>query len=109
MSEKKERNVEIYRLRKAGKTYVSLALEYGLTAERVRQLCERQERVERVLNKYDYLQSLPPLPTKVQCALIRANVNSIEDLMELLNNDTICDIRGIGEKGKREIKRALGI
>lgn len=43
---KPDRNFEIYKRRKAGETYVSIALSYGLKSpERIRQIYERLRRI----------------------------------------------------------------
>jgi hypothetical protein len=37
-----ERNAEIYRERKAGKTYVQIAAHYRLSTDRLKQICDQE-------------------------------------------------------------------
>lgn len=51
---KRQRNHEIYILRKAGMTYVDLAYLYDVSTERIRQICVRESEHEK-FDSYDIL------------------------------------------------------
>ena len=40
-----ERNMDIYKKKKEGRTLTSLATEYGITSERIRQIIKKQQRI----------------------------------------------------------------
>jgi DNA-binding CsgD family transcriptional regulator len=46
------RNIEIWQLRRAGKKLSPLAQQFGLSVERVRQICLKLDRLERISVKH---------------------------------------------------------
>ena len=48
---KTRRNQAIYQLRKEKMTFEAIAQRYGLTRERIRQICAKQELMEKVAKK----------------------------------------------------------
>ena len=44
----KERDSYIYKQRKNGRTYTSIGNQFGITSERVKQICDKEQRLERI-------------------------------------------------------------
>lgn len=102
------RNKEIVEKRKNGRTYISLAKEYNLTPERIRQIYFRTERNERLSKSGNELYKLPRVTSN---SLIRAGIHTKNELVEyckIHSRKKVKGIRGIGEKGIYEIENLIG-
>lgn len=102
------RNKEIVEKRKNGRTYRSLAEEYNLTPERIRQIYFRTEREERLSKSGNELYKLPRITAN---ALIRAGIHTKDELVEyckIYSRKEVKRIYCIGEKGIYEIENLIG-
>ena len=105
MERKEQRNAEIFKLRNQGYTLNQIGEKYNISGSRVRQICKRQERRERMLLECDELANLP-LP--VYRALYRNNIKSKDFLIECLNDKNGLGIDRIGAKGLEELEKFVG-
>ena len=123
MSEtKRKRNNEIVNERLAGRTYRSIGEEYGLSTNRVRQICEKenaikryQERMkgkrillaerEKYLDDHGRLDELTPrLYNAVRCG----GADTKDELVEMLCSKDGIEVRNVGSKSIAELEEFVG-
>ena len=105
------RNDEIYELRKSGMTLQAIGNRYGISRERVRQICyKKDKRTQRcswfpVRNKDE---------ARICTMLNRAGIETLDEFLAL-NLDDVLSIRGIGIDScfmirdlQRELRRKEG-
>lgn len=97
--EKKSRNENIKIDRKNGMSYAEISRKYGISLERVRQICLKKE----------YDGELKGLSLRVRYALNRAGVMSKQQLIEYLDEDGRLFVRNIGAKGIAELETLTGM
>ena len=97
--EKKSRNENIKIDRKNGMSYAEISRKYGISLERVRQICLKKE----------YDGELKGLSLRVRHALNRAGVMSKQQLIEYLDEDGRLFVRNIGAKGIAELETLTGM
>ena len=110
----KERNIEIYNLVKQGKTFTELSEIYNISKSCIAQVYNKQCRVIRDIETselYKYLyENIEDNPdgkqvgyvNRIYWALRRRNINTLEQLNELLQEDDdviINKIRYLGARG----------
>jgi hypothetical protein len=96
-----KRNLEIYDKRKEGWTFRKLSSEFGLSLERIRQICVKAGRIEESLGK-DYLEAVKngtPRPAPVDCPKLMGPVNYVERLFP--NEDHNLIVRAINCVGRK--------
>lgn len=106
MIDLEERNKQIIKMRKNGHTFAEVAKRFGLSKERVHQICTRdkakKERKERIGDFWE-------LSTRVSNLLLRNNIRTKKHLIQLLESANGAGIRiGIGNKGIEEIQNYVG-
>ena len=123
MSEtKRKRNNEIVNERLAGRTYRSIGEEYGLSTNRVRQICEkenaikkRQERLkeirrehaerEKYLDEHGRLDGLTP---RLYNAVRRGGADTKDELVDMLCSEDGIEVRNVGSKSIAELEEFVG-
>lgn len=108
MNDNKQRDKEIYEARQKGETYTSIGRRYGISTERVRQICVK---AEYNIKHKEHLNSDPlwhaclrvalcrDAASKVYNILRRNGFTSIEELKSTnLSDDDINNIRNVGPK-----------
>ena len=100
MQKKIKRNAKIINMRAKGKTYDFIALNFGLSKQRIRQICKHKEDQWNLEEK-----GFKGLTTRTALALLRSGVINKNDLNEKLINGFF--VRGIGEKGIQEIEKLV--
>jgi DNA-directed RNA polymerase alpha subunit len=104
-----QRNERIFIQRERGDTYKEIAVLFGISPERVRQICSREKR------RFERRQSVPTLKTLVSKRLQNAlqynlyNQNLLENPEQIaaLGSQKILRIRNIGRKSIKELADAL--
>lgn len=92
MRKHEQRDNEIYARRKAGRTYKSLSSEFGISLERVRQICEkakRREEREEKGNEFDNRICSLNHGIRIYNALVRGGVRTFEDLRKYSADDLL--------------------
>lgn len=123
MSEtKRNRNNEIVNERLAGRTYRSIGEEYGLSTNRVRQICEKenaikryQERMkkkrivqaerEKYLDEHGRLDGLTP---RIYNAVRRGGADTKDELVDMLCSEDGIEVRNVGSKSIAELEELVG-
>lgn len=123
MSEtKRKRNNEIVNERLAGRTYRSIGEEYGLSTNRVRQICEKenaikiyQERMkkkrivqaerEKYLDEHGRLDGLTP---RLYNAVRRGGADTKDELVDMLCSEDGIEVRNVGSKSIAELEELVG-
>lgn len=123
MSEtKRKRNNEIVNERLAGRTYRSIGEEYGLSTNRVRQICEKenaikryQERMkkkrivqaerEKYLDEHGRLDELTP---RLYNAVRRGGADTKDELVDMLCSEDGIEVRNVGSKSIAELEELVG-
>lgn len=108
----RERNKSIYKERLSGKTYKSIAMKHGLSVERTRQICFREERLasgavrdtcsDIKLKKIGNAE----LSVRTMHCLHRIGIDSIEKLV-LHTPQNLLSINNFGRKSLNEIRSRL--
>lgn len=106
-TKKRRRECYIYQERENGKTYSSIAKDYGISVERVRQLYEKAKR-RKNMTKDDPSFSL--LSNHLLWILKRSKIKTREQLIVLLNDSCGCAIcsNGFGEITHGELDDFVG-
>lgn len=116
-----DRNLEIYEKRKQGKSCRSIAIEYGLCAQRIDQICRKIDRRKRDKEKnapqwmleeknlYEAIYSIPcdyPLyvANRVIRALNRDGIKTTEQI-KALTEEQVMNMRNLGKTSWEFIKR----
>ena len=108
-----DRDVEVYIMSKGGVRIETIAQNYGISRERVRQIChrieakKRQER--RAIGLDDDLHDLTwaccrGYESRIYNALLRNGIKTMDDFMAL-KPEEIMDMRGLGKKSMGIILR----
>ena len=123
MSEtKRKRNNEIVNERLAGRTYRSIGEEYGLSTNRVRQICEkenaikkRQERLkeirreqaerEKYLDEHGRLDGLTP---RLYNAVRGGGADTKDELVKMLCSKDGIEVINVGSKSIAELEEFVG-
>lgn len=114
---KKERNLKILEARRSGKTLRQIGSEFGINAERVRQIVRMEERKEkhgipyegisfRTVNTIARATALTKTPIKPQ------DFNSKEVLIEKIKNlkrEDFLKMRNFGIGSLRELEQFIGL
>lgn len=113
MVEKKARNAKILNLRKSGKTYMQIAIEFGISVERARQIYIRESRKERFLkdrksNPQDEWM-VWEIGTRAKNLLMRNRIYTKEFFIECLKDKNGAGIKGpIGKATIKELEQFVG-
>ena len=102
---KTERNERIIKMRESGKTFSQIAIEFGISIERARQICMREAQEAELIKEYG---ALAELSLRVRHSLGRAGITSLDYLIECLESKGGAAVRNIGEKGIAEIEQLVG-
>lgn len=123
MSEtKRKRNNEIVNERLAGRTYRSIGDEYGLSTNRVRQICEkenailkRQERLKEIrreqAEREKYLDEhgrLDGLTARLYNAVRCGGADTKDKLVEMLCSEDGIEVINVGSKSIAELEEFVG-
>lgn len=107
-----QRNQEIARRRKSGETYRSIASDFGISTERVKQICDRQDWEARRRDQYPKLQILD-IPFQIYGALTRhAKLEDDPrfgdpDALAAMTDDELGKVRQLGPVGIGILRSAL--
>lgn len=101
--EKKRRNEDIISMRKNGHTLEEISNIFGLTKERIRQICLREENKKKAKEKY---KDFAELTTRTRNAILRAGVKDKPDLIRKLKAGFT--VTNIGEKSIEELESLVG-
>ena len=104
-----DRDLRIVEMRKAGETYRKIGETFDISAQRVRQICERWRR-NTVVEKWKREREIADADTMIGLTastwyrLRDAGIDSLESLREAAKNPTLLEsVPGIGKRGVREI------
>ena len=105
--QKIRREYSIYQERENGKTYSSIAKDYGVSVERVRQLYVK---AKRRINMTNDTPSFDVLSNRLLRILDRSKIKTREQLIDLLNDSCGCAIYsyGFGEVTHGELDDFVG-
>lgn len=103
--EMKERNNTIVYMRKKGYTLRELAIRFGVSMSRIEQICKREDSRERLSEEY---KDFDGLPGRARNALLRAGIESKEDVAKALEEGWLVHRRWIGEKTIKELEGLIG-
>ena len=101
----KERNQQIATLRQEGRTYSEIAKIFGISLERVAQICRHEEREERFRQNYP---ELIKLSTRTQRAVLGMRIHNrseMKDWLEKHKNLGLRELPDVGAKRAAEIEK----
>lgn len=109
MNDIQTRNEEIYKDRSNGMTYSALSKKYGLCMEQVRKICDKKERISKMLtNAPDNSIYKTMLSNRTKNALIRSGITTTDELRDYFENN-FAPIKSLGDKGVLECREFLGM
>lgn len=117
-----KRNTEIFNERLAGRTYKSIGDEYGLSTNRVKQICDRemvlmeresrleqkrlqQEERDKYLDEHGRLDALTP---RLYYRILRGGADTKDKLVEMLCSENGIEVKYVGNKGIAELEAFVG-
>jgi DNA-directed RNA polymerase alpha subunit len=101
------RNEMIYAERKNGATFKAIGKRYGITAERVRHICENMEDTN--LPFYSDFKGYGNLGIRICHCLNRAGVETKEELIKMVESKEIMKVRNFGEACFDAVCKVYGI
>lgn len=111
--EQRNRNVDILRKQRLGRSYVSIAKEYGLSESRIRQICDHVRREERRIPMDIYeiefacheLDASQGMNKRIQNALAKYGLDK-NNRWRRLDHSQLMEIPGLGAKAVEIIEMA---
>ena len=111
-----ERNMRIVKMREAGAKYKTIAREFGISVERVRQIYKAHKRYS-VIDSDELFNALceaaekrgygVPLAVRAYHCLTRHGANSVDGIDEI-TDDELLGLRGFGAKTLEIVRTAQG-
>lgn len=99
-----KRNAEIADLRKKGMKLKEIADAYGITIERIRQICIKEKRKEEKRKEENNGELDTRLSNRLYLALKRAGILTEEELFHALENEPYLCARNVGEVSRKELE-----
>ena len=104
-----KRNLDIYDKRKEGWTYGMLAGKFGLSRERIRQICAKAGRIEESLGK-EYLDAIKngtPKPIRIDRPMLLSPLEYVQGLFPDVHHNLI--VRAINCVGRKFVNEYPGM
>ena len=101
----KERNQQIAKLRQEGRTYSEIAKIFGISLERVAQICRHEEREERLRQNYPEMIKLSKRARKAALRMGIHNRREMKDWLEKHKNLGLMKLPDVGAKTAAEMEK----